>query len=135
VAVQRFARLRRGFAIGRGRKDDGRRPWLNRRDPAVLKDGRVIADFEIHRRTMLPLTIQKIPRARTLSVRAAIVICVAVGITAVEKNRAVRESAESAARRGLSIEEPLAGFCGAMAPASDYRATVQLMSISGPGHH
>src|SRR3972149_6249945 len=81
-----------------------------------MKDG-VIADFEITE-AMLRHFIRKVHNRRSL-IRPRIIVCVPSGITPVEK-RAVRESAESAGAREVSlIEEPMAAAIGAGLPITE----------------
>ena len=117
VAVQKEARGgRKVLAVGaEAKKMLGRTPG-NIVAIRPLKDG-VIADFEITE-AMLRYFIQKIHNRKTL-VRPRIIICVPFGITEVEK-RAVKESAESAGAREVSLfEEPLAAAIGAGLPITE----------------
>jgi rod shape-determining protein MreB len=117
VAVQRGPRgEKRVLAVGtKGKEMLGRTPnTIEAVRP--LRDG-VIADFEITE-AMLRYFIQRATNGRWLR-RLRIVICVPFGITEVEK-RAVRESAESAGAREVSlIEEPMAAAIGAGLPITE----------------
>ncbi len=82
-----------------------------------MRDG-VIADFEVTE-AMLKYFIKKVHNNRSALVRPRIVIAVPSGITQVEK-RAVRESAESAGAREVSlIEEPMAAAIGSELPITE----------------
>ncbi len=81
-----------------------------------LKDG-VIADFDLTT-IMLQEFIRKALRG-TLFTKANVIICIPSGVTAVER-RAVREAAENAGARRVSIiEEPMAAAIGAGLPVSE----------------
>jgi rod shape-determining protein MreB len=116
VAVQMDGRGgRKVLAVGKDAKD-----MLGRTPGSItairpMKDG-VIADFAITE-AMLRYFIQRAQPHRTLF-KPRIVICVPFGITEVEK-RAVKESAESAAREVYLIEEPMAAAIGAGLPITE----------------
>lgn len=81
-----------------------------------LKDG-VIADFELTA-VMLREFIAKALKG-SIFTKANVIICIPSGVTAVER-RAVREAAESAGARRVSIvEEPMAAAIGAGLPVSE----------------
>ncbi|MBQ8623248.1 MAG: rod shape-determining protein [Oscillospiraceae bacterium] len=81
-----------------------------------LKDG-VIADFDMTT-AMLQEFIRKAIGKNPL-VKARVIICIPSGVTAVER-RAVREAAESAGAKRVSIvEEPMAAAIGAGLPVEE----------------
>lgn len=81
-----------------------------------LKDG-VIADFDMTT-AMLQEFIRKAKGSNPL-VKARVIICIPSGVTAVER-RAVREAAESAGAKRVSIvEEPMAAAIGAGLPVEE----------------
>ncbi len=81
-----------------------------------LKDG-VIADFDMTT-AMLQEFIRKAIGKNPL-VKARVIICIPSGVTAVER-RAVREAAESAGAKRVSIvEEPMAAAIGAGLPVDE----------------
>ena len=81
-----------------------------------LKDG-VIADFDMTT-AMLQEFIRKAKGSNPL-VKARVIICIPSGVTAVER-RAVREAAEGAVAKSVSIvEEPMAAAIGAGLPVEE----------------
>lgn len=92
-----------------------------------LKDG-VIADFDITT-SMLQEFIRKALNNSPVR-RARVVICIPSGVTAVER-RAVREAAEKAGAKKVSIvEEPMAAAIGAGLPVSDPTGSI-VVDIGG----
>ncbi len=81
-----------------------------------LKDG-VIADFD-YTTSMLQEFIKKALQGSAFS-KPRVIICIPSGVTAVER-RAVREAAESAGAKRVSIiEEPMAAAIGAGLPVAE----------------
>ncbi len=117
VAVKKDARgNNRVLAVGQDAKRMlGRTPG-NIEAIRPMKDG-VIADFEVTE-AMLRHFIAKVHNSRRM-VRPRIMVCVPTGITQVEK-RAVKESAESAGAREVSlILDPMAAAIGADLPIQE----------------
>ena len=82
-----------------------------------LKDG-VIADFDATT-VMLVEFIRRALKGTLFFTKADVVICIPSGVTAVER-RAVRETAENAGARRVSIiEEPMAAAIGAGLPVME----------------
>ncbi len=82
-----------------------------------LKDG-VIADFDATT-VMLVEFIKRALKGTLFFTKADVVICIPSGVTAVER-RAVRETAENAGARRVSIiEEPMAAAIGAGLPVAE----------------
>lgn len=82
-----------------------------------LKDG-VIADFDATT-VMLVEFIRRALKGSFFFTKADVIICIPSGVTAVER-RAVRETAENAGARKVSIiEEPMAAAIGAGLPVAE----------------
>lgn len=83
-----------------------------------LKDG-VIADFDMTT-SMLQAFIRKALKGRSFGPsRVRVIICIPSGVTAVER-RAVKEAAQNAGAKRVSIiEEPMAAAIGAGLPVAD----------------
>lgn len=81
-----------------------------------IRDG-VIADYEVTRQ-MIALFIQQ--ASKKLSIfKPLVVVCVPMGITAVEKRAVVEAGKHGGAREVLLIEEPMAAAIGADLPIQD----------------
>ncbi|MBU6377332.1 MAG: rod shape-determining protein [Gammaproteobacteria bacterium] len=89
-----------------------------------MKDG-VIADFTFTEK-MLQYFIAKVHDNRLLKPSPRVLVCVPVGSTQVER-RAIRESAEGAGARTVSIvSEPMAAAVGAGLPVQEARGSMVL---------
>jgi rod shape-determining protein MreB len=89
-----------------------------------LKDG-VIADFT-YTEKMLQFFIDKLHGNRTIKPSPRVLVCVPFGSTQVER-RAIRESAEGAGARSVSIvSEPMAAAVGAGLPINQPRGSMVL---------
>jgi rod shape-determining protein MreB len=89
-----------------------------------LKDG-VIADFT-YTEKMLQFFIDKLHGNRTIKPSPRVLVCVPFGSTQVER-RAIRESAEGAGARSVSIvSEPMAAAVGAGLPVNQPRGSMVL---------
>ncbi|MBM4212460.1 MAG: rod shape-determining protein [Gammaproteobacteria bacterium] len=89
-----------------------------------MKDG-VIADFT-YTEKMLQYFIAKVHDNRLLKPSPRVLVCVPVGSTQVER-RAIRESAEGAGARTVSIvSEPMAAAVGAGLPVQEARGSMVL---------